>query len=429
MINKLVRVPRTIAALLLAGATATGPGCHMIRRITPHFGEVAAPVIDPAQQRDVLRERRQLAWVEMLGGHSPREFSARDALELSRVEQAFDAQTTWTTKPVPGRATLEDLPRAYWWYLFTDPRDWSRGPLAADNDGAPGSYAAMMNAFDQVLVGATRTAVGPDDYVAMHALVTLGVFHKDRGGPEALGFAHEPQSFVIAPLHDPDATRRELLAAGLAEMKAEGLASWNPELQKAQNSERMVPWLAEVLATATDPTPYNKPARLIYVRDRDASGAPQFGQWLRGYNDYRPGEASHWVGLWLKSYGEELQKLTARKDGSAYLQELGAGGEPSEVLLAMARPVARLIRRLQVSHVFAAGNDQLNARLLLDKLLVAQGLPPTVIMDTSLFAGRVPLDHLAREVIRGQLRFQALVTELAARDAMRTVAVASPETK
>jgi len=93
----------------------------------------------------------------------------------------------------------------------------------------------------------------------------------------------------------------------------------------------------------------------------------------------------------------------------------------------MVRPVARLIRRLQVSHVFAAGNEQLNTRLLLDKLLVAQGLPPAVIADASLFAGRAPIDHLAREVIRGQLRFQALVTELTARDATRTAPVASAE--
>jgi hypothetical protein len=91
----------------------------------------------------------------------------------------------------------------------------------------------------------------------------------------------------------------------------------------------------------------------------------------------------------------------------------------------MVRPICRLVRRLQVSHVFAAGGARLDTRLLLNKLLLQQGLPPAIVKDPSFFAGRAPVDAMAREVVAGQRRYQMLVAELAAREAAPPVSTAA----
>lgn len=433
MNHSMKRLRQTVAAILLAATASASGGCNTMSRLIPgHRPQMAQTVSDPARTREILRQERQLAWVAVREGKAPAGYSARDALALSEAEQALDQQAVWASRPVAGRATFADLPRSYWWYLFVDPAMWSKGPLAMDRAMLPGFYAAMMNAFDRTLVDAapaTASANGTaalagapaalvakailaDEYVAMHQLVTLGVFSKH--GAEPQGFIAAPATFEIAPLHDPDVTHREHLAASLAEMRAEGLAAWNADLQKEKSKDPVSPWLTPVLEGVADINPHSKPTHLVFERGRE--GDPDFAQFLRASTSYAPGEARNWVAQWLAAYDLEQRTQTSNLSSASYFDALASRGEPSEAMLAMVRPACRLVRRLQVSHVFAAGGDRLDTRLLLNKLLLANGMPPTVIRDPSLFAGRAPVDVLAREVIAGQRRFQDLVGELAARE-------------
>jgi len=463
------RLRRTLAAVLLATTATTAAGCGVLRKVMPGGGAPALDAMqmaDHARARDALRDKRARAALALRDGRRA-DYSAADALALSTAEQALDGAAAWTARPAPGRATFADLPRKHWWYLFVEPAQWAKGPLVVDRERSPGFYAAMMNAFDQVLaaapsaaagaaatggyglaaagytpaagamyastgpvyaaaaaattaaataIGGVTGALGVDDYLAMHQLVSLGVFAKADGRPEAQGFVTAPMTYAIAPLHDPDATSRDQLARSLAEMKAEGLAGWNPEFQRMASNDALTPWLAALLDGVTDVNPHSKPAKLVFAAERGIHGEAMFAQWLRASNSFAPGEARTWVAQWLAAYADEQKATSSYLTGASYLDALNAI-EPSEAMLAAVRPVCRLIRRLQVTHVFASASERLDTRLLLNKLLVAQGLPPAVIRDASLFAGRAPLDALAREVIDGQKQFQRLVIELAAREA------------
>lgn len=441
MFQKTTQIRRALSALLLAatigGAAASG-GCGAIRRAVPWLGdEPAAAAGDPIQRRDELRERRQraaLALHEGRGRRADAEFTARDAIALSQAEQMIDAAVAWTGAPVPGKAQLADLPRKHWWYLFVEPALWARGPLAVDREAHPGYYAAMMHAFERALVGGpavplaalapsapggsapARAPLGPDEYAALHGLVTLGVFDGPRGRPEPQGFAAAPMMFSVAALHDPEAARRDRLEAALGELKAEGVAGWSPDLQRELSRDPIQAWVAPLLESVADVNPHGKPARLVYAKGPAQAGAADFALWLRAATSYRAGEARSWVAQWLAAYEAERRQLSGALSGAAYLDALAAAGEPGEAMLAALRPVCRLIRRLEVSHAFAAGGARLHVRLLLNKLLLDQQLPPAVIEDATSFAGRLPLEQLAREVIRGQRRFQLLVGELAARE-------------
>lgn len=447
MTHSMMRLRKVLAALSLAATASTAGGCSFVSRFVPGMDrpQMARKMMDPARTRDALRTQRKIAWAALREGKALEGYSAADALALSEAEQALDAQASWVSRPAAGRASFADLPRSYWWYLFVDPAMWSEGPLAIDRRELPGFYAAMMHAFDQTLADASAPgsmasgtatlagapaamvarALGADDYMTMHQLVTLGVFSAKAGGAEPQGFLAEPAMFEIAPLHDPDVTHRELLSQSLAEMRAEGLAAWNPDVQKAKSEDPVSPWFAAVLEGVADINPHSKPAHLVYVRGRDADGAPQFAQYLRAANSYAPGEARNWTAQWFAAYDTEMRGITSGLSPASYYDALAAAGEPSEAMLAMVRPVVRLVRRLQVSHVFAAGGARLDTRLLLNKLLMQQGLPPAIVKDPTFFAGRAPVDAMAREIIAGQRRFQMLVTELAAREAAPPVSTAA----
>jgi uncharacterized protein YbjT (DUF2867 family) len=92
--------------------------------------------------------------------------------------------------------------------------------------------------------------------------------------------------------------------------------------------------------------------------------------------------------------------------------------EPRESndLIAAVKPIARLIRRLQVSHVFCDGAEPVDTMILLEHLLAVSGLPPAIVEDPAVFGGREPLDDLAWAIVKGQRRYQMLVRELVARD-------------
>lgn len=419
---------RTAVALFVASALGGGcRGAWIPGWLTNPLGDATQQAADPAiaptamadlaavqARRDQLRDQRDRAWQRIRAGERSADYRPAHALELSTLEAGLDAAAPWPSPPAPGRATLADLPRRHWWHLVVPPADWHRGPLAVDDDGAPGAYAALVAALEAV-TAAELPALTPAWYEALHETSSYGVFNGD-GTPMSSGFVWAPASFPLIPLHDPGAATAEHLAASLAEMKADGLATWSAEVQR-QHPGPVAPWLRAVLEPLDDINPHSKAVQLVYQQDRDERGAPGHRQWLIAATDYGAGEARSWVAQWLTEYRDDVARLGGRVTGPAYLDALAAD-EPSPEIIETLRPLTRLVRRLYVGHVFVSGNQRVAAMLLLNRLLRDQGLPPATVADVAVFDGRAPTHQLARAVFDGQKRFQRLVQELAIRAAV-----------
>ncbi len=411
---------RQIIQLLVAATVITSAGaCQLVARVTHRGAAPALALPASGDEREALaaalRARRDQAWRAIRAGHRG-DYALGDAMALSTVAAALDADATWTASPPTAGAYLDDLPRKYWWYLFVDPSHWAEGPLAADRGDSPGLYAAMMDAFDGLLtdrvrVDARRHSARLDatGYLAIHQLATLGVFVRATGAPEPQGVVEAESSTTIAAIDDPRAIHRDRLGAALREMAAEGLVTWRRAGQSARGVDGIAPWVATLLASVDDGAKRDAPVQLAFA----AATAPSAGE-LRGTTTYLPGEAQRLVERWIADYTDEQRGASGALTGDAYLEALRASA-PTDAALAMVRPIARLLRRLQVAQPLASASDRVNLRLVLARLLMTQGLPPAIVRDPRRFtAGTV--DELAREIIRGQRLFQSTVRELAARD-------------
>ncbi|HTJ46207.1 MAG TPA: hypothetical protein VL463_29080 [Kofleriaceae bacterium] len=409
---------RTLAPAILAIAPALG--CGYVHRFMPwhDHGGVALRADGPRdngplrEARDHLREERD---------HG--DFSMDDALALSQAARAFDEQSGWDKPPAAGRATLADLPRRHWWYLFVAPRDWGKGALAIDRDAAPGTYAAMIDALEQLVIKAQPGAppLTADGYLELHRLATRGVFDRSHGDAIAPDFAHAPNRYPVAAIHDLGSLHVEHLAQALGELKAEGVAGWSSELQHDRSDDAPPAWLAKLLADHEDINPHSKPAKLIFQRHGDE-------EWLVATNAYDAHEARKWAAQWLADYAAEIAKapkrsasenldlLAAQPPLDDFGMALKPTAKPSEDLAGVIRPIAKLVRRMQVSHLFADRAEGVDTVLLLDLLLAQNGLPPSIVEDPTIFAGREPLDALVAEIVKGELRYQVLARELSARD-------------
>lgn len=286
----------------------------------------------------------------------------------------------------------------------------------------------MMDAMEQVVTTA-KVGTPPlttEGYIELHRLATLGVFDRDAGKPVAARFAQELTRFPIAALHDVGSLHVEHLAQALAELKAEGVAGWNAGIQRDRGNAPIPGWLAKVVAEHQDINPHNKPTVVVYQTVQSKLGAEE---WLVGVTTYAPHEAEQWTAQWLADYAEEIQKvphrttddylslLAAQAPSDDFTMALRPGTKPSEDLAGVLRPIAKLVRRLQVSHPFGDRVDAVDTRILLNYLLATNGLPPAIVDDAAIFAGREPIDELVAEIIKGQQRYQVLVRELVARDA------------
>src|SRR5262249_20682869 len=161
-------------------AIAPQTACGYVQRWMPWHAHAAAiaggddGAIDEAvrdrgalqAERDHRREARDRAWAGLAQGGDLAAWTMDDALALSELARRLDADRGFERAPAAGRATLADLPRADWWYLFTPPAAWSRGPLAIDRERRPGAYAALMEAMEHVVaVKPGAPALGPDAYL------------------------------------------------------------------------------------------------------------------------------------------------------------------------------------------------------------------------------------------------------------------------
>jgi hypothetical protein len=411
--------------LLLAVALATSAaGCRLLDRVIHHghggddLGDAPtarAHALDRRAlltTRDRLRDSREHAWARLADGGHADGFGKGDALALSAVEREIDVRMA-ASRRAPEAAAGIALPRVAWWYLFVEPAAWARGPLAIDHERAPGTYAAMTAAYERVFARRDGGAALPIDQVLieLHRLAARGVFDAS-GAPHQARASQGPVQRPLIALHDLAALHADHLRRALEELKAEGVAGWNAEVQAARSDDAPPPWLARELGQIADINPHTKPVTLVYDRAHSATG-DDFGEWLVALTDYEPDEARRWAAQWFADYAAARAQLTVRSP--AEYAELLTSAQPGADLVAALRPIAQLVRRLRVAQLFNHRCDSGEAALMLNTLLVAAGLPPTILDDPTIFDGREPLDELVAAIAAGERRYQALAAELAAR--------------
>jgi hypothetical protein len=161
-------------------------------------------------------------------------------------------------------------------------------------------------------------------------------------------------------------------------------------------------------------------------------------EWLVATSAYEDHAARNWAAQWLADYAAEAQKAPHRAPGEYldllaaqapiddFAMELKPSTRPSDDLAAAVRPIARLVRRMQVSHLFGDRAEAVDTMVLLNALLASAGLPPAIVDDATMFAGREPIDELTAEIVKGMERYQVLVRELVAREAPMPIAPSIP---
>jgi hypothetical protein len=92
-------------------------------------------------------------------------------------------------------------------------------------------------------------------------------------------------------------------------------------------------------------------------------------------------------------------KLRLNDDFLTLEQELRNASTPREHF----RAIGKLLRKLEVAHVFGDGNQRTYSFLLLNKLLIMNNFPPCILDDPYLFDGyqKYPLETIAEEIENG----------------------------
>lgn len=114
---------------------------------------------------------------------------------------------------------------------------------------------------------------------------------------------------------------------------------------------------------------------------------------LRHFISYAP---EGWP-LVVKSTGLENLELKLKPFTDHYYQSVRSAPNMNTVLMA----IADLIRVLEVGHYLPDGNTRTNVFLIMQKLLIENGLPPAILDDPSAFVGGKTLEQMFRALKKG----------------------------
>jgi len=231
------------------------------------------------------------------------------------------------------------------------------------DDARPGYQLGMLRAFEQVLEPPDRRfeRLSAATYKGLHELVTAGLTDK----PSWNG---EPDS---GP--DPDPVHFGVPVDRLAEDMLTEYVAGRPL----------------VAALSCPPGP-------------PAHGAPE-----SPHRDQR--EADALTGLRRGELGARMMVVSGYRQNEApgladaaldvFYTEIGGAADDIARLTA----IARLIRRLQVMHLFTDANGRLNVRLLLPRLLLENGFRPVIHPDlVTMFSGIRSLEEIVSVLRAGQ---------------------------
>ncbi|ALO99058.1 hypothetical protein SHL15_8090 [Streptomyces hygroscopicus subsp. limoneus] len=274
---------------------------------------------------------------------------ARTEDETADTEQALD--------------TLSDFaPEKEWWTFFIDRSDHGAATHAAQNDattgGDPGAYYEHRHpGYLRGITEVYREAL--DDTSALTQ-------HMDARGYERL---HK-----ILTKHMGGATR---WSGDSRSAFRTGSTNLSTELFDEQ-------FLGRKLVVARDgrsdlPDEQNPPLTIV-------SGSPQGDAVM--HNAYGVREAPALVDAIFSRHYRTLDTLDSGDDH------------------AILSTIARTVRALTVIHPFTAGNEWINVRVVLPRLLLEQGFPPAILRDAArIFDGRHSADEMAHQIEQSLIAF------------------------
>nr|MDT0250296.1 Fic family protein [Endozoicomonas sp.] len=112
-----------------------------------------------------------------------------------------------------------------------------------------------------------------------------------------------------------------------------------------------------------------------------------------------PGKSEKFFGYIYRNQNSEIVK--------EYIESYNTGISNCQTDDKKIRVIAELCRNLEVIHWFADGNARTIGYLLVNQLLLSNGLSPSVIKDANYFDGW-SVDQLASMICEGQQKFQGL---------------------
>lgn len=241
------------------------------------------------------------------------------------------------------------LPRTSWWKLFIDRKFHKEASpaLLFDREKSKGFHAVMMRVFKSQFDLARTMNVPLDykEYEKLYQAVSRDVGGIGHYGPS--GTDSPDGTTTFPPTFTPS-------IAALAELKVENIGYWN------------IPANIKTYDKATD-----KVAIMYY-------GSPPAWTCSVGY---KMAEGPALANYFLKRY----------------YGEIGTVGGP----LAQLTAIVRLVRVLHVYHFFRDANGRLNTMVVLNKLLMENGFPPTIVSDPAIFGGGYTLAELIDDVEAG----------------------------
>ncbi|HVK76985.1 MAG TPA: hypothetical protein VM734_26850 [Kofleriaceae bacterium] len=333
---------------------------------------------------------------------------------LSVVDLALD-----TLRPTDDSTfmPLEQLAPSEWWMLFVDPRWWhdpsrkamvpwtqqmSGLALAFDFDQNPGSYHAMSDAYAALRDDVSKRRrnptnerwLTPESYQRYHALVL------DRVGTIAESTDNEKIShpadserwsggYVLATI--ADTSMGQELEAAVSELISGCVLSYKQTADRfdwafdGYSYRDKLKEFARSTGLYTEPPacPHAPPA-YVYVTwaETDAGHLDESSLGLKILNNSQaPFEAT--LKALIDDYYKEIEQ---------------ANGSSTEKVKA----IIRLTKGLHVAHFYQEGNGRTHFNILVNLLLMEQGLEPTLLPDTSRFAGRVATSKLLKDVEAGR---------------------------
>lgn len=241
------------------------------------------------------------------------------------------------------------LPRTCWWRLFIDRKFHKEASpsLLFDRQKSKGFHAVMMRVFKSQFDLARTMNVRLDykEYEKLYQAVSKEVGGIGHYGPSGMDSPVGTTNFP--PTYAPS-------TAALAELKVENVGHWIVTT-KVKNYDK-----------ATDKV------AITFL------GSPP---------------------VWTCSVSYKMAEGPALANNffTRYYGEIGTAGGPLDKLTA----IVRLVRALHVYHFFRDANGRLNTMVVLNKLLMENGFPPSIVSDPAIFGGGLTLTELLDDVEAG----------------------------
>ena len=281
-----------------------------------------------------------------------REGEVHERKMASFLRRKLDRHTPAPMSPAHGPLMLDSVPKDQWWHLFIEHqhRDATYQGMTFDQELSPGFYNTMMKSMEGSLSPEKlNQRIDFTEYDRMHLESTRGQMRtkmNDEGELQDGEFEPMPHErsgvgtcFPITTPHDPfqPGAKEELLGANLVG-EVDDFRAQSGALTKMKFQER-------------------------------------FGNY-QAMTNYKPEQVPDKVNELFDKYYQTKSVLDSV-------------GDPEKRRAGKLAAIVRLIRALQLGHFYTDANRRLNTILVLNRLLMAEGMPPCTMENTQAFNGRM----------------------------------------